>query len=46
MPSATPSDSIARRIPWLRGRRWMSVMNERSILISSAVISASAYSDE
>ena len=46
MPSASLSDSIARKMPWLRGRLWMSVMKERSILISSAVMSASADSDE
>ena len=42
MPSASLSDSIAFRIPWLRGRLWISVMKERSILISSAVMSALA----
>ncbi len=46
IPSASLRDSIARKIPWLRGRKWMSVINERSILISSAVISANADSDE
>src|SRR5712671_4840389 len=46
MPRASLSDSIARKIPWLRGRLWMSVMNDRSILISSAVMSASADNDE
>jgi hypothetical protein len=45
MPSAALSDSIALSTFWLRGRLWMPVMNERSILISSAVIAASAESD-
>src|SRR5882757_9044685 len=42
MPSASLKDSMAFKMPWLRGRLWMSVMKERSLLISSAVISASA----
>src|SRR5262249_26351090 len=46
MPSAWPSDSMVRRTLWLRGRWWIAVMNERSTLSSSAVMSASTEDEE
>lgn len=46
IPSASLKDSIVLSTLWLRGRWWIAVMNDRSTLISSAVMSASADSDE
>jgi hypothetical protein len=44
--NCTCSDSIVFSTLWLRGRWWIAVMKERSTLISSAVMSASADNDE
>ena len=46
MPSGSLKASIALSTLWLRERLWMSLMKERSILISSAVMSASTARDE
>ena len=39
-PSVLASETIARRMPWLRGRWWIAVTSERSTFSSSAVMSA------